>query len=246
MTTTSFGNILGILQQDMLLRLKSMDIVSSNLSNVNTAGYKSSRYNFQELLGGTEKSGSVIASTQLNTDQGSLTESSNSLDLAIIGDGYFAVKLANGQTGYTRDGRFTLDENRQIVNAVGNKLIWSGSVPEGITKVSVEDNGSVTGQSGQTRKVLGSVQLSRFTNPTALQGYGDNIWLESANSGKAQSAAPGTKNLGSIISYNYEKSNVSLSDEMVNLITLQRGMTLSIRTFQTTDTMIQQALQMRK
>lgn len=242
---TSFYDILGMLKQDMILRFNAMDVTSNNLGNVNTAGFKSSRTNFQELLGAVEKGGSQIVSTQLNQAQGVMQLSTNSLDLAVEGEGFFSVRLPDNRIAYTRDGRFRAEPDGSIVNASGYRLVWEGSVLQDTNQVEVDENGAVRGLQGTEWVQMGNIGLTRFTNPSGLQAYGDNLWLVTENSGAAQAGAPDEGLMGKIRSYAYEASNVNTADELTRLISLQRGMQVTIRTFQQTDTMIQQALRMR-
>ena len=289
MASTSFYNIIGILRQDMLERLTSLDVISSNITNINTPGFRSTRSNFQELLGGAEKGGGVIGSTQVSQKQGSITQTSWPLDLSIEGDGYFGMQLSDGRTAYTRDGRLTLDANGTIVNGSGHELVWDGVVPEGVTasKIVILENGSVgshvTGQQVVTEEVLnedgelveqpvtyieidedgneveieltvpatefeqfGTISLNRFTNASALERYGENLWLETENSGEAIVGAATDEFFGQIVSQSYEQSNVVLANELSHLISIQRGMQVSVRAFQQTDVMIQQAIHMRR
>src|SRR5512147_3254489 len=129
MSSTLFST-LNISRTDILSRLRDLDVTSNNIANVNTSGFKANRSNFQEMLTEQLKEGTRIPNTQLMPMQGSLRDSDNPLDWAIQGEGFFSVTLPNGDTGYTRDGEFTLDANRDIVNANGYPLVWDGEVPE--------------------------------------------------------------------------------------------------------------------
>jgi flagellar basal-body rod protein FlgG len=244
---SSLFSTLTISRQDILSRLKDLDVTSNNVANVNTSGFKSSRSNFQEMLTAQMKEGTRVASTQVLQGQGSLTDSSNPLDWAIQGEGFFSVKLPNGDTGYIRDGEFVLDADRNLVNANGYPLVWDGEIPEDAVEISIKSDGTITAldATGQATD-LGAVQLTRFTNPTGLNGYGDNIWLESDSSGPAQTGAPGDENFGTIVSHKVERSNVNLGRELTRLMTLQRSFSMSISAFQQIDDMISQAINMRK
>lgn len=245
--STSLFHTLNISRQDMVTRLADLDVISNNLANVNTAGYKASRSNFQELLENANKEGVFTPSTQLLTNQGGLNSSESSLDWAIQGEGFFPINLPNGQTGYTRDGQFSLDAERQLVNASGYTLDWDGEIPEDYVSISLKENGAVevVNSAGEISTV-GQVQLAQFINPTALISNGGNIYLPSVSSGQATLGTPGTNNLGITASGMVEKSNVSLSREMTQLINDQRAFQLSTKAFQQTDTMIQQAISLRK
>ena len=243
----SLLSTLNISRQDMLRRLDDLDVTSSNLANVNTSGYKANRSNFQEMLNQKLEEGTRLVSTQSLQTQGSLKDSDNPLDWAIQGEGFFSVTLPNGDTGYTRDGEFSLDAERKLVNANGYPLVWEGEVPEGVTDINIQPDGTVTALDADGQSVdVGTVQLTRFPNPTGLTGYGDNVWLESDASGAAQTGAPGDENFGIISSHKVEQSNVDLAREMSHLMTLQRSFSMSLTAFQQTDSMISQAINLRK
>ncbi len=230
----------------MISRLQDLDVTSNNLANVNTTGYKSTRANFQELLQKAQMAGVALPSTQLLTDQGSLRQTGNALDLSISGTGYFQVQMPNGQTGYTRDGQFTLDANLNIVNGSGMKLIWQGTIPAGAEAVRVNQDGSVETRTGTTWTKAGQLQLARFINPSALVEKGNNVYQPNQNSGAAQVGAPMSANFGLIQSGSLEQSNVDSAREMTQMISIQRDFQISTRAFTTTDTMIDQAINMRR
>lgn len=243
----SLLSTLHISRHDMLSRMNDLDVTSSNLSNVNTAGYKANRSNFQEMLNQKLEEGTRLVNTQSLQTQGSLRDSDNPLDWAIQGEGFFSVTLPNGDTGYTRDGQFVLDAERKLVNANGYPLVWEGEIPEGVTDIQIQSNGTVTGLDADGQRAdLGTVQLTRFPNPTGLTGYGDNVWLESDASGAAQTGAPGEENFGVISSHKVEQSNVDLARELSHLMTLQRSFSMSLTAFQQTDSMISLAINLRK
>lgn len=244
--THSLFHILNISRQDMMSRMTDLDVASNNIANINTAGYKSSRANFQELLTTRELEGVRLSSTQVMTGQGNLKTTENPLDLAIQGDGFFQVTLPNGKTGYTRDGEFTKDSNGKLVTASGATLNWSGTIPTGVDDISFAEDGTVKTLSGGTWTTAGTISLARFTNPTGLTLDGNNIYLESTSSGTAQTGTPGATNFGTIASKSIEMSNVDLATEYTHLMTVQRNFQMSTRTFQQTDEMINEAIHMRK
>jgi len=238
---------LHISRHDMLSRLNDLDVTSNNLANVNTAGYKANRSNFQEMLNQKLEEGTRLVNTQSLQTQGSLRDSDNPLDWAIQGEGFFSVTLPNGDVGYTRDGQFGLDAERKLVNENGYPLVWEGEIPEGVTDIQIQSDGTVTALDADGQSVdVGTVQLTRFSNPTGLTGYGDNVWLESDSSGAAQTGAPGDENFGIVTSHKVEQSNVDLAREMSHLMTLQRSFSMSLTAFQQTDSMISQAINLRK
>lgn len=244
---SSLFSTLNISRQDILNRLKDLDVTSNNVGNANTTGFKSNRSNFQEMLTAQLKEGMRVSGTQLLPAQGSLRDSDNPLDWAIQGDGFFSLTLPNGETGYTRDGAFVLDADRNLVNANGYPLVWDGEIPEDAIEISIRSDGTVTALdvNGQSTGI-GTVQLTRFPNPSGLNGYGDNVWLESDSSGAAQTGAPGDENFGILVSHKLEQSNVNLGRELTRLMTLQRSFSMSLSAFQQTDTMITEAINLRK
>jgi flagellar basal-body rod protein FlgG len=244
--TASFTQILNITRSGMMSRLLDLDTVSNNLANINTVGFKQSRSNFQELLSQRELSGTQIRSTQNLMDQGSIQSTDNSLDLAIQGEGFFAVKLPNGTTAYSRDGQFFLDANRQIVTASGFPLVWSGQIPENTEEIHVNPDGSVMTQQDGAWSKAGNIQINRFPNPSALIGYGQNMWLENDVSGQAKAGTPGANGYGTILGSAVEESNVNMAEQMTEMTSLQRSFEMSLHTFQQTDDMLSQAIHMRK
>lgn len=245
--SSSLFHTLNISRQDILSRLMDLDVTSNNLANINTSGFKASRSNFQEMLNQQIKEGTQLSNTQMLTNQGTLGKSTNSLDWAIQGEGFFSVTLPDGQKGYTRDGQFRLDANRQLVTASGYPLVWSGTIAAGVTNITASSDGTISGQDADGANVkLGTVQLSRFSNPSGLTSRGDNVWLASDASGAAQTGAPGSANFGTISPFRIEQSNIDLSQEMTHMLTLQRSFSMSLRAFQQTDTMISEAINLRK
>jgi flagellar basal-body rod protein FlgG len=244
--SSSLFHILNISRQDMLSRLLDLDTVSHNLANVNTAGYKRTRSNFQELLVAGAQEGNYLAATQVMTGQGTLRTTFNPLDLAISGDGYFAFLLPDGRTLYSRDGQLMLDTDNRLVNANGVPLVWDGQIPAGADDVQVQPDGVVQVRTGSTWSVAGHIPLSRFPNPSALEEQGENMWLSTPASGEAIAGTPGAQGFGMIASGAVEQSNVDLSLEMTRLMSLQRSFQLSVRAFQATDEMITGAIHMRR
>lgn len=242
----SINHILAVSRSGMLTQLLDLDMVSNNLANVNTNAYKSNRSNFQELLSAEYKNGVQLRATQMMMSQGSLTTSDDDFDIAIDGRGYFAVTLPDGRIAYTRDGDFMQDSEGTIVNADGFPLVWDGSIPEDATDVHVNQDGSVMVMQNGEWSQVGTVEITTFDNPQGLQIYGNNLFLETELSGTAQTGTANTEGYGRIIGNAIESSNVNIANEITQMITLQRSYQMSVRAFQTTDTMIQQAIRMRK
>jgi flagellar basal-body rod protein FlgG len=245
--SSSLFHTLNISRQDILSRMTDLDVTSNNLANANTAGFKASRSNFQEVLNQQLTEGSLLKSTQLLTAQGGLRDSTSALDWAIQGEGFFSVTLPDGTIGYTRDGQFSLDADQKLVTAGGYPLVWDGEITEGMTNISISSDGNVTAfdETGASVEV-GTVQLTRFPNPSGVTSFGENIWLESDISGAAQTDAAGAENFGTIGGYKVEGSNVDLGREMTHIMILQRSFSMSIKAFQQTDVMISQAINLRK
>jgi flagellar basal-body rod protein FlgG len=235
----------------------NLDVVSHNLSNIQTAGFKRGRANFQELLRAQQAEGTVpatggmlsgtqIRATQYMMTQGALRQTGNDLDLAIEGDGFFSLTLPDGRTAFSRDGQFYLDVDRQIVSSGGYPLVWDGEIPEDAEELHVNPDGTVMALQDNNWSQIGTIELTRFANPSGLLSYGQNLWLETPISGEAQAGTPGEENMGRILGGAIEQANVNISEEMVQMITLQRSFEMSLRTFQQTDTMLAQAIHMRR
>ncbi|GAB4475391.1 MAG: flagellar basal-body rod protein FlgG [Anaerolineales bacterium] len=244
--TLSIHQILHISRSGMMSRLLDLDVVSNNLANVNTTGFKASRSNFQEMFQQRLYSGVQLRTTQRFMDQGAFRLTSRELDLAINGEGFFSVALPDGRTAYTRDGEFTLDAERRIVNGNGFPLVWDGTIPEDVTEINVETDGSVMVLQNGVWNQVGTIQLARFPNPNGLESYGGNLWLETEVSGAATLGTATGEGLGEIRNHVLEMSNVNIANELTQMILLQRSFSLSQRTFQQTDTMLEQAIQMRR
>lgn len=243
----SLFQTLNLSKQDMINRLVNLDVVSNNLANVNTAGYRSSRANFQELLSKVNRDGNTMLNTQILTQQGSLATSTSALDWAIEGEGFFQVTLPDGTIGYTRDGRFGFDGEGALVNASGYPLVFEGTLPEGVTEIGLTKDGAIQALTADGEVVdVGQLELARFVNASGLRNYGTNIYVASDSSGEPIVGAPNSENFGVVKTYAYEQSNLNIAEEMTNIMTLQRAFQMSVRAFQQSDTMISQAIHMRK
>ena len=156
----TFTNLLHISRAALQARLQDLDIISNDLANINTTGYKSVRGNFQELLNDSLKnSGVKLTSTQRIMTQGNMQDSSSPYHLAIQGEGFFAVTLPNDETAYTRDGRFGLDAKRQMVNADGYPLVWKGQLPAEADAVEIQSDGRVMARVNGKWNQVGTIQL---------------------------------------------------------------------------------------
>jgi len=240
----------------------NLDVISNNLANVNTAGFKKSRAEFQDLLYETLKPAGTSSSqdSQVPTGiqighgtrpstvlkiftPGNMENTNNELDLAIEGDGFFKIIQPNGETAYTRDGAFKLDRDGRIVNSDGFALEPEISIPTDAVSISVGMDGTVSVlQAGDpTPSEVGTIELARFVNPAGLISTGRNLYTTSEASGDDMTGTPGEDGLGTLAQGFLEMSNVSVVDEMVNMITAQRAYETNSKSIQTADEMLQLA-----
>lgn len=245
----------------------SIDVVANNLANVNTAGFKRSRVDFQDLLyqtlklPGTVATGGEVIPTGMQLgqgvrpvaiqkifEQGDYQQTGNELDLAIEGPGFFQVTLPDGETAYTRAGTFKKDSDGRIVTSDGYSMSPAITIPEDAIKISVEADGTVSvfqaGQSSPTQ--VGTIELATFVNPAGLIARGKNLYMESDASGTAMTGAAGSTGLGTIAQGYLEMSNVSVVEEMVNMIVGQRAYEINSKAIQTADEMLQMANNLRR
>ena len=240
----------------------NLDVISNNLANVNTSGFKKSRAEFQDLLyetirpAGTSSSQDteVPAGIQLGHGtrpstvlkiftQGNMENTQNELDLAIEGDGFFQITLPSGDTGYTRDGSFKLDSDGRIVNSDGFILEPEIAIPSDALSISVGMDGTVSVlQAGEsTPSEIGTIELARFVNPAGLISMGKNLFITSEASGDELIGTAGQDGLGTLAQGFLEMSNVSVVDEMVSMITAQRAYESNSKAIQAADDMLQLA-----
>jgi flagellar basal-body rod protein FlgG len=240
----------------------NLDVISNNLANVNTSGFKKSRAEFQDLLyetllpAGTSSSQDteVPAGIQLGHgtrpstvlkifSQGNMENTQNELDLAIEGDGFFQITLPNGETAYTRDGAFKLDSDGRIVNSDGFTMEPEIAIPSDAMSISVGLDGTVSVlQAGEsTPSEIGTIELARFINPAGLISMGKNLFIPSEASGNEMTGTAGEDGMGTLAQGFLEMSNVSVVDEMVNMITAQRAYESNSKAIQAADDMLQLA-----
>jgi len=245
----------------------NIDVISNNLANVNTAGFKKSRVDFQDLLyqtlrpaGTTEAQGSMVptgiqvglgtraAAVQRVFSQGDFQQTENPLDLVIEGDGFFQVLMPNGETAYTRDGTFKLDAQGRIVTSDGNPLDPEITIPAEATSISVGSDGTVSVTlPGQTApQEIGQIQIAKFANPAGLSSLGRNLLAQSAASGDPVIDTPGLNGLGTLAHGFVEMSNVKVVEEMVNMIIAQRAYEVNSKAIQTADEMLNIANNLRR
>lgn len=242
-----------------------MDVISNNLANVSTNGFKGSRAVFEDLLYQTLRQPGAQSSQQTQIPsglqigtgvrpvaterlmtQGTLQQTGNQLDVAIQGAGFFQVLMPDGTTAYTRDGSFQMDNQGQLVTASGFAVQPNLTIPANTLTVTIGQDGTVSvTQAGVTTPVqIGTLQLATFINPTGLQSLGGNLYQETASSGTPSTTTPGTNGSG-LVSQNYvEASNVNVVEEMVNMIQTQRAYEINSKAITTSDQMLQKLTQM--
>ncbi len=242
-----------------------LDITTNNLANVATNGFKRARGVFEDLLYQTlrQPGASSSAQTQVPSGlqigtgvrpvateriftQGNISQTGNSLDIAIQGEGFFQIQLPDGTLGYTRDGAFQKDSQGQVVTANGYPLSPAITIPQNALSITIGTDGVVTVlQSGSPTPVqVGQIQLASFVNNGGLQSMGQNLFLETASSGTATPNTPGTNGVGLLNQHYVETSNVNVVEELVNMIVTQRAYEINSRAIQTSDQMLARLTQL--
>jgi flagellar basal-body rod protein FlgG len=237
-----------------------MAVISNNLANANTTGYKADRATFQDLMyqnvqqvgaqstqntqystGLSLGTGVRIAANEKNYLQGSVLQTGGNLDLSISGQGFFQITMPDGTLSYTRDGSFSLDNQGNVVTATGYPLSPAITIPITAQSVTIGADGtvSVTTAGSSKATTVGQIQLANFINVEGLQPTGNNLLTESAASGAPQVGTPSTNGLGSLTQGSLETSNVNTVTELVNMITCQRAYEMNSKAITTTDEMLQ-------
>jgi flagellar basal-body rod protein FlgG len=251
----------GMMAQEM-----NVQVISNNIANARTNGYKRQRIHFQDLLyenfrrAGTATSdqntqvpagtfvgsGVKIAATGRIMGQGNLSSTEKDYDLAIRGEGFFKVKLPDGRTGYTRDGSFDLDSTGQMVTRDGYQVEPGITVPQNAIGVQINAQGTVqVTLPGQTApQALGQIGLSRFVNKVGLESIGDNMFVETAGSGPAIDGVAGGEGFGSLQQSQLEESNVNAVVELSSLIAAQRAYEMNAKVITAADQMMSTTSQM--
>ncbi len=238
-----------------------MGVISNNLANVNTTGFKRGRAAFEDLMYQTVRqpgasssqnselpsglmlgTGVRVVSTEKIHAQGNAVQTENSLDLMIQGRGFFEIQLPDGSSGYTRDGSFELNKDGDLVTSNGYKLLNPEiNIPEQTQNITIGSDGVVTVQiAGQSApSTIGTINLSDFINPAGLQPIGQNLFKETLSSGAPTAAVPGTEGVGILAQGSLESSNVNVVEELVNMIETQRAYEMNSKAISTTDQMLQ-------
>ena len=238
----------------------NMDVIANNLANVSTSGFKKSRADFQDLLYQKQKSagatdgagtqqptgiqiglGTRTAAIQKLFTIGDFQQTGNDLDLAIEGDGFFQVEMTNGETGYTRSGAFKKDGTGRLVTSNGEPIVPQIVIPEGSTMVTVAGDGTVLAfeEGSNEGTEVGTIELVNFSNAAGLESIGRNLYQETPSSGAPVTGNPGEQGLGGLAQGFLEGSNVSVMEEMVNMIASQRAYEATSKVIKSSDEMLQ-------
>ena len=237
-----------------------MSVISNNLANVNTTGFKRDRAIFEDLmyqsvnLAGAQETQDttlpsglmtgtgvrVVATEKLHT-QGNIVNTENSMDVAVNGRGFFQVLQADGSIAYTRDGAFQIDSTGQMVTAKGQTVEPSITIPQGVISLTIGSDGTVSalaaGSNAPTQ--VGTLQLAQFVNPTGLTPIGDNLFVETVSSGSPQTGTAGLNGLGTVLQGALETSNVNVVEELVAMIETQRAYEMNSKAISAADEMLQ-------
>ncbi|RQO73058.1 flagellar basal-body rod protein FlgG [Aquitalea sp. FJL05] len=243
----------------------NLDVISNNLANVNTVGFKRGRAIFEDLYYQTLRqpgaqladgsttptglqvgTGATAVATAKNFTQGNMTQSSQPLDWAITGDGFFRIQRPDGTTAYTRDGEFKRNSSGDIVTSDGYQLNPNINIPSTASQITVSTAGVVQYflPNNPAPQTAGTIQLTTFINPQGLESVGNNLYLQSASSGDPQDGDPGTDSRGLVKQGFLEGSNVNVTEELVNMITAQRSFEMNSKAITTADQMLQKLTQM--
>ncbi|MCS4511230.1 flagellar basal-body rod protein FlgG [Xylophilus ampelinus] len=253
-------NSLWISKTGMEAQQTQLDVISHNLANVSTNGYKRATAVFEDLMyqnlrqvgaNSTEQAqlptglqlglGVRTVATSRSFAQGSLQQSGNVMDVAIKGNGFFQVTQADGTLGYTRDGSFQVNAQGQLVTATGLPVASGVTIPANAQSVSIAADGtvSVTTTGAAAPQQVGTIALANFINPAGLEPRGQNLFTETAASGQPQQGTAGLNGLGSLMQGYVETSNVNVVQELVTMIQTQRAYEMNSKAVTTSDQMLQ-------
>lgn len=251
----------------MVAQQANIDVISNNLANVNTTGFKKSRTDFQDLMYQTIRQAGATSgpdnmfptgiqmghgvrqvATQKIYTQGNFQQTGNSLDISIEGEGFFQITMPDGTLAYTRDGAFKKDAQGRVVTSEGYPLEPAITIPAEATDVTIAADGqvSVTISGQNTPQNVGQIQIARFVNPAGLDSLGRNLLKETAASGAPVVANPGVDGAGTLTQKYLEMSNVQVVEEMVNMIVAQRAYEVNSKAIQTSDSMLEQAANLKR
>jgi flagellar basal-body rod protein FlgG len=244
----------------MLAQQTNVEVISNNIANMTTTGFKRRRAEFQDLIyqnlrrvgSNSSDSGTIVpAGAQVGlgvktaaiyriSEQGNLQQTGNSLDLAVQGAGYFQLTMPDGETSYTRDGTFGLSPDGEIVSADGYPVVPGITIPPNAASVTINTSGQVqitlAGQTAPT--TVGQIQLAVFPNEAGLDAQGDNLYLQSSAAGNPVTGNPNSPGFGTVMQGFIETSNVNVVSEITNLITAQRAYEMNSKVITTADDML--------
>jgi flagellar basal-body rod protein FlgG len=253
-------NSLWISKTGMEAQQMQLDVISHNLANVSTTGYKRGHAVFEDLMYQNlrQVGANTTAESQLPTglhlglgvrtvatsrafSQGTIQQTTNQLDVAIQGNGFFQITMPDGTTQYTRDGSFQVDNQGRLVTSNGLPVANGVTIPANAKNITIANDGTVTASiPGQTApQSIGTIALASFINPAGLEPQGQNLFAESPASGQPQTGTPGSNGLGVISQGFLESSNVNVVQELITMIQTQRAYEMNSKAIQTSDQMLQ-------
>lgn len=246
---------------------RNVEVISNNIANMRTTGYKRQRAEFQDMLyqsyrpagSATSESGTIVpvgveigsgvrtAATPRVMSQGTVSPTEKELDIAVSGEGFFIIDMPDGRTGYTRDGSFERDPSGQLVNVDGYPLQPGIVIPDTANELTIAEDGTVQAFLGTstTPTQLGQLQLARFANKAGLKSIGDNLFVETPSSGPAQTGTPNSDGMGGVLQGYLEAANVNSVTEIADLIAAQRAYEMNARVISGADEMMQSTTQLR-
>ena len=244
----------------MMAQQLRTEVISNNLANVNTTGFKRSRAQFEDLLYQTVQGAAVVGTPENQTQpavqigrgtrlvgvqrlhsQGTMETTDRPLDIAIEGEGFLQVSLTGGQTGYTRDGSLGISDQGVLVTAQGYPVQPNIKIPEDATGITISRTGIVSVTRGQSNEPqeLGRLELARFANPAGLQAMGENVYQSTAASGEAVTGFPSEEGFGRVVQGALEGSNVEIVQEMVDMITAMRAYEINSKAIKNSESMLE-------
>lgn len=251
----------------MMAQQMNVDVISNNIANMTTTGFKRQRAAFSDLIyqtidrpGSTSSDAGTVVPSGIQFglgvrtgsvfrahEQGSLQITDNELDMAITGDGFFQIEMPDGTTAYTRDGTFQVNENGEIVTVQGYRLMPGITIPQDAVSIDINLSGEVlaTLQGQVASQNLGQIQLATFINPTGLASIGDNLMIETEASAAPITGNPGEDQFGNIRQGALEQSNVNVVEEITRLIAAQRSYEMNSKIITASDEMMQAVSNLR-